>query len=204
MGQFLQCMAIFQDKKLLSAVFWCCKTSLLSTCRRISLCPSPRRSTREPFRDSNSSEHLSLQLEIMSCFSASTPLYFSCRHVPFSSSFHHPDVSPFSFLWNFFCFSPCRVLGFEGLGTAPGSGGTAAGRALPRAPALGPFPRGFGCARLQGLRGRSVQGFEKPHETLTATSTICLPTWGTDTLEMSPGQKSPHSPQGLAGGIVPP
>lgn len=48
---------------------------------------------------------------------------FSRHHVPFGSSFHHPDVSPFSFLWNFFFnFSPCRVLGFGG------SGGTVVGQ----------------------------------------------------------------------------
>lgn len=154
--------------------------------------PGPRRSVWQPFHDS--AKRLSLQLEIVSCSSASTPLYFSRCHVPFGSSFHHPDVSPFSFLWNFFYFSPCRVLGFEGLGTTPGSSGTAVGQALPGAPALSPFPRGFGCARLRGLQGRSVQGSQEPQEMLTVTSTICLPTWGTDTLEMSPRKKSPHSP----------
>lgn len=111
-GQFCQCTAIFQDKKLLSAVFLCCKSALLGTCRRISLRPGPWCSAQEPFRDSDSSERLSLQLEIISCFSASTPLYFSRCHVPFGSSFHHPDVSPFSFLWNFFLFLPLSHFGF--------------------------------------------------------------------------------------------
>lgn len=54
--------------------------------------------------------------------SGATPLDFSRHHVTFASSFCHPDISPFSFLWNFFYFSPWRVLHFEGLSSSPGPG----------------------------------------------------------------------------------
>lgn len=46
-------------------------------------------------------------------FFASAPPYFSRRHVPFGSAFRHPDVSPFSFLWNFFFGSPRRAVGLR-------------------------------------------------------------------------------------------
>lgn len=48
-------------------------------------------------------------------FFASAPPYFSRRHVPFGSAFRHPDVSPFSFLWNFFLVLPVVLWGYEGL-----------------------------------------------------------------------------------------
>lgn len=119
---------------------------------------------------------LSSKSEITPCFSAPTLLYFSRRHVPFGSSFRHPDVSPFSFLWNFFCLSLCRVLGFGSWALV--------GRALPMALALGPFPRVL--SWFHELQGSSAQGPQESHEILATTSTIHLPTWGTDRLEMSP------------------
>lgn len=95
-----------------------------------------------------------------------TFLVVMCLSVPLSTIQTFPLFLSFGI---FFYFSPCRVLGFEGLGTAPGSSSTAAGWAL------SPFPRGFGRA-LGGLRGRSVQWSQAPRETLTTTSTICPPT----------------------------
>lgn len=104
----------FPRQETSSAASSCCK-SFAQHVQEEFPTPGPRHSAREPFRDSSSSERQSLQLEITPCSSASTPLHLSRHHVPFGSSFHHPDVSPFSFLWNFFCFSPCCVQGLKDL-----------------------------------------------------------------------------------------
>lgn len=87
--------------------------------------PAPWSSAQEPFRDRAAPS-------ASPCSRNSNPAFlrpscFSRRHVPFGSSFRHPDISPFSFLWNFFNFSPCRVLGFGGSGSTPGSGDAAVG-----------------------------------------------------------------------------
>lgn len=156
MRQVFYRTAVFPGKKCLSAASFCCN-SFAQHVQEEFPAPGPRRSAREPFRDSRSSEHQSSQLEITPCSSASTPLRLSCCHVPFGSSFHHPDISPFSFLWNFLYFSLVRS-GFEGLGTAP------VARTRDRhclAPVLHPFLRAFSCA--QGS-GKVCPGIPGPQE----------------------------------------
>lgn len=106
-----------QGQKQLRAAFpGGSSSAVLSTCGRVSLClgalpgslsvtgllPGPVPAARA---------HTRLFL---------LPLFFSGRHVPFGSSFRHPDVSPFSFLWNFFEFLPLSRFGFGGSGGAPG------------------------------------------------------------------------------------
>lgn len=108
-GYFLRQESAFQSLFVLweSCFAWHVQQGFPAHCSCVGAgLPAPQPLAWEPFRDSSSSERLSSSLEIILCFFTSTPLYFSCRHVPFSSSFHHPDISPFSFLWNFFLFLP--------------------------------------------------------------------------------------------------
>ena len=112
LGQFCHCTAICQGQKQLSAASPCCKSALLSTSGRISLRPGPRRSAREPFRDSNSSERLSSQLEIMLCFFCIHPVVLFLSSCAFRFLFPPSRRFPFFFPLEFFLFLPLSHFGF--------------------------------------------------------------------------------------------
>lgn len=145
MGRFCQRTAIFRGKKWLSAAFWCCKSALLSTCRRISLRPgalpgSPSvRATPPSASPRNSKSYFAFFLHpphvLFSSSCAFRFLFPPSRHFPFFFPLEFFFISPPVAFWVVKGSAPPRApwdgrsLGTRrsvpslGVSAVPGSGG---------------------------------------------------------------------------------
>lgn len=125
-GAVFRFRAIFPGKKWLSVAFSCCESALLSTCRRISLRPGPRRSAREPFRDSNSSPRNEKSHRVFLRPPCRTFLAVMCLSVPLSTIQTFPLFLSFGI---FFFVSPS--VAFWVLGPGLRRDGHCPGRSVP-------------------------------------------------------------------------